>query len=434
MTEDFVTIYTGFKKRVTDAPIEFHEPVALFLISTFAGRRWIMLTTPDLRYFAKNDDAIGGKYLNIWIILLGKSRITRKTSGVVKDVEDIIDNIKPEIKLPTIATPQFLASKLAEMSDSYETHATWVNDECSLFFDLLYEVRSYMVGTDAFLSKIYDGRTFVGGTISRKEERIPNPYLTMLLASVLQTARSFRDAGLRQGFLNRPIYVVGKSKNRRSVQTRQLKSEEKDIVRYILDYLQALSEYPEVVIVKTDNDAKKLLDTYTEKIESYIAEHELDLSESYIANIPDLMLKISALYRLSRLTPKEIREYERPFLQVEYQDMERAQVFVEKCRKWFKGMLDLRAKYTETTGEKDRKVWRSKIVAIVSDRKNWSENRWVTRTTIRSHVYIKLTTFLEIMRELVDEGVLERATQEVIDNWKGRGPKPLGLWRLRITK
>ena len=116
---------------------------------------------------------------------------------------------------------------------------------------------------------------------------------------------------------------------------------------------------------------------------------------------------------------------------VEYQDMERAQIFVEKCKQWFKEMLDLRAKYAETSEEEKRKQWRAKIIAIVSDEKNQSQNRWVTKTTIRKHIAIKIMDLYEVMRALEDFGAIEDAPVEVLESWKGRGPKPDRAWRLK---
>jgi len=431
MTEDFITKYVNFKKGITDAPVEYHEPTALYLISTMVGRRWYILTTPDIHYFTKKDKGTGGKYLNFFFLLLGKSRIARKTSGVIKDVTDILNEICPEITLPDSSTPQYLVSTLAIMGNGSETPATWVDDECSLFFELLYDYRGYMTGIDAILSRAYDCRTYSGGTIKRQKEIIKNPYFTAFLATVNQTVNSFKDKGLRQGLLNRFVYVPGKSKNRRPIQTRLLTKEEEKTSEEILDYLRALKNFSENIAVKMDNEARDLVNNYTKKNEDYIEKHDLDISESYIASLPDIMLKSAALYRLSRLTTEEINHYKRPLLVIEYQDMERGQIFAEKCREWFLEMLKLRAKYSKTPAEERRIIYRNKAIAIIGEPKYHSQDRWVTITRIRDHLAIKIDTLLQIMYYLESAGMVEKASPEVLEAWKGKGRKPTRAWRLK---
>jgi len=167
------------------------------------------------------------------------------------------------------------------------------------------------------------------------------------------------------------------------------------------------------------------------EIEDYIEKHDLDISESYIASLPDIMLKSAALYRISRLTTEEINHYKGYFLIVEYQDMERGQIFAEKCRKWFLEMLKLRSKFSRTPAEETRIIYRNKAIAIIGDTKNHSQDRWVTITKIRDHLAIRIDTLIEIMYYLESTGMIESASPEVLETWKGKGRKPTRAWRMR---
>lgn len=78
--------------RITDAPKKFQEAAAIFLISTMVQRNWIFKSLPDTPIF-NGTNTPKGKLLNVWFVILGKSRITRKTH-VISNIESAIKKLK----------------------------------------------------------------------------------------------------------------------------------------------------------------------------------------------------------------------------------------------------------------------------------------------------------------------------------------------------
>ena len=111
--KDFITKYVEILAKITDAPSEYQEAAMLFLISTAIGRKWTFKSIPDASIFNKKQGS-KGRLLNLWFIILGKSRISRKSSGVLKHVQGILDAtlVKPNA-LTKSFTPEFLIKEMA---------------------------------------------------------------------------------------------------------------------------------------------------------------------------------------------------------------------------------------------------------------------------------------------------------------------------------
>jgi hypothetical protein len=140
-TRDFISEYMEAMRSRTDAPEEFQEAVAYFLISTFAGRRWLFKSLPDMPFFSGGEEGSKpmGRLLNVWFKLLGKSRITRKTS-TFSPAEEAIRELGKDLLLPHISTPEYLHTEMAKKVKGGECHCTWVTDECSGFYSMLKNV------------------------------------------------------------------------------------------------------------------------------------------------------------------------------------------------------------------------------------------------------------------------------------------------------
>ena len=342
---DFVTKYVNLLCRITDSPKEFQEAAALFLLSTAVGRKWIFRSLPETSVFGGKLES--GKPLNLWFIILGKSRITRKTSGVLRHVEDICKKVFGDHRLiSAVFTPEALIKEMSQKSmpsaaAEPETVCAWISDEIAWFFQHLKKKNSYMMSADAFLSRIYDGNTYSRSTIGRGKETIWNPYLTCLLASTTYLPVLFDELQLRLGFMNRFIYVIAERKERKPLRTEPLTEVEQRMVEEILDFLKALSERRQVVMLQMTEEAKELYDAFEEEIENRIANEDLGVKEGYFGNLPNIVVRLSCLYRISRMTPHEIRSYSKPFLFVEKQDVERAINYAWKAWAWFENVVQI---------------------------------------------------------------------------------------------
>jgi hypothetical protein len=342
---DFVARYVKLLAQITDAPQEFQEAAALFLLSTVVGRKWVFRSIPETSIFLDNTQG-SGKLLNIWFIFIGKSRITRKTSGVMNHVAELSVKVLGTEKMITEAfTPEALIEQMAEMSEPFITGEKvtvcfWISDEIAWFFQHLKKQNSYMTTADAFLSKMYDGATYRRATRSKGEEVVWNPHLSVLLASTDYLPTLFDELQMRLGFLNRFIFVFGERKERKSLRTTPLCDNEKTDVQYIEDFLKALVEKPAVTMLEMDMDAKKLYDTFEENIEDRIHNEKLGLKETYIGQLPNLLVRLSCLYRIARMSLEEVKMFKEPVLLVEPEDVEKATRYVEKAWSWFERVIE----------------------------------------------------------------------------------------------
>lgn len=332
---DFITEYKSLMNEITDAPDAYLEASALFLISTFAGRKFIFNTAPEVKIYG---DEIGGRLLNLWFILIGKTRVARKSTTISK-VEEYVEEIAPEILLPKDFTPEALITELSERTLNGVTHAAWIHDEVSQFFEAL-KKKDYMASTDALLSRIYDGRDYHRSTITRGREVIRKPYLTVFIASTDVLPTYFSELYIRQGFLNRFLYIVADRGK-----LRPLEFIDKEDVRHELqklgdEWLKELFLATNVYIFDLDDEAKKFYHEFEHWVDNKILNENLGIKEGFYGNLPNALLKLAGVYHISTMEAHEFKN-PIPFIKVNKHDFERAALFLAECEKWFDQVITL---------------------------------------------------------------------------------------------
>ena len=341
---DFITKYKELLSRITDAPSEYQEAAMLFMISTAIGRSWTLKSIPDSSIF-NEEEGSKGKLLNLWFIILGKSRISRKSSGVLKHIQDLLNAISfSDAELTKSFTPEFLikemATKTKDKAGIEVTECFWIKDEIAGFFKRLKKPNSYIVDLDDQLSSIYDGMTVSRGTIGREKEIVMNPYLTCFLASTDFLPTLFDELRLRLGFLNRFIYVVGTKTRRKELRTDDLNEVEKRIIGEIKAFLYALSNVDKAISMEMTDDAKEVYNSFESSIDSKIAREKLDLKEGYCGQLPNLVVRLSCLFRISRLEIAEIGKL-KAIVKVEKRDVETAIAYSHRAWKWFEKIVEI---------------------------------------------------------------------------------------------
>jgi len=337
--KDFVSRYTYLLSGITDAPLELLEASALFLLSTAVGRKWVFYTAPEASLF-DDKNSTKGKYLNLWFLFLGKSRISRKTT-VIRKAEEFIERIHVSV-LPNVFTPEYLVTELSKISKGGETHATWIQDECSAFFNLLTKKDSYLTSADAILCTLYDCKTYTRGTQQRGKEEVSNPYLTALLASTEDLPACFEDRMIKQGFPNRFGYVLGE-KRYKPLRTEPLTEEEKKEAEELSKFLESLSEKKNDTFLVMSEEAKNLFQEFERKVEEKIEKENFGLKEGYCGNLPNFAIKFACLYRIARMPIEEIQSCEE--VKIEKQDLEKAIEYCKKLWKNFEKVLELRMRH-----------------------------------------------------------------------------------------
>lgn len=396
---NFIDKYVNLLYQITDSPVPFLKATALFTLSTFVKRNFMYFSTPKANVWS--DEERGGQILNLWFILIGKSRITRK-STIVGHSENLIKQINDELLLPYDFTPQSLVKVLSEKCDGYNTYAAWINDEISGFFEQL-ERTDFMTATDTLLSRIYDGRDYMRSTISRGEEPIRRPYLTVLVSSTEYLPTLFDIGRLRQGFLNRFMYVIGRKK-RRLPQKQHVPPKLQNKATDLLQWLKALTHQTDVTYMDLESDAKEIYDEYESKIENIIQKGELEEREGYFGNLPNFLMRLSCLHRIARVPVQDIENYPNMFLTVQKQDIKWARTYVRGVWDDFVKMVQM-MKTTATS--KDVKTSENVIEmvyqTIVESGKKISRSELTTKTNIRADRLNKLIDTLKEQQRIEQE-------------------------------
>jgi DNA-binding transcriptional ArsR family regulator len=243
-------------------------------------------------------------------------------------------------------TPEALIEQMSGMSEPFITGeavtvCSWISDEIAWFFQHLKKQNSYMATADAFLSKIYDGATYRRATRSKGEEVVFYPYLTALVASTDILPTLFDELQIRLGFLNRFIFVIGERKERKPLRTTPLTEDEKAEALYIEDFLKAVAERSIVTMLEMTEEAKQSYDLFEKEMEDKIQNEKLGLKENYCGQLPNLVVRLSCLYRISRMTVEEIKAYSKPVLTVEREDVERTIGYALKAWDWFEKVIEI---------------------------------------------------------------------------------------------
>jgi len=401
---DFIGRYIALLYAITDAPEEFQEAAALFLISAAAGLKWVFRSIPETPIFT-NKHQNRGKTLNLWIIIMGITRITRKSTGVISHVEDILKDIFGEQPfLSKDFTPEYLVKELANKTLGFETYCIWIRDEISGFFEQLRRRDSYMTTADAVLSTIYDGFDYIKGTITRGKESILRPYLTCFLASTEFLPTLFQKLQIRLGFLNRFIFVIGKRKARKPLRVRSLTESERSEAEHLKEFLKALINKRHTTVMTMSEDAKQRYDVFEMQIENRLETENLGIKEGYWGNLPNFTIRLSCLYRLSRMTVEEIRNHREDTLSVDLQDVERAIEYVWKVWGWFEEVIEvmLSGKSTETRRLRDKS--KEFIVSMLKDEDLVEGSNIVEVTS--NETGASDPTIYNALRELRDERVV----------------------------
>jgi len=301
---------------LTDAPPAFIEASALFLVSTFMGRNFSMATLAKSKFFTlrKQEDSLYpefNEFFNLWYIILGKSRIGRK-SVVMGFMKQIIRELFPELEIAYNFTPQALIKNLADekgrdrANGTRETPFVWIQDECTIFFDMLRKA-DFMASTDGLLSKMYDCETFTESTITRGTKTVENPHCTSFLASTPALPKSFSEKLFHQGLLNRFMFVVKENEEFRDerITVNYTEKEEKERI-LITEWFATLNNLIYDNVVTFEEEARLLFSSFTRKIEKIILKEKLGLREPYFGNLPNLLKRLSGVYQIAEMNQTEL--------------------------------------------------------------------------------------------------------------------------------
>jgi hypothetical protein len=306
---DFVDEYVEWASNSCDAPTIYHLACGYWVISSLIGRYVRVVTSY----------APEGLMPNLWMMLIGPSRIVRKTTAM-RLAEGIVRTVEEKLVMPASFTPE----ALYELFNNLQTGdaLAWVKDEFGGFFKML--EKRYMAGLREILNSLYVGK----GEIRRLRKevlRIPDGLYVTALGTLPTPPREYiTDEDFYSGFMNR--WILAYADRREKTIPITYRDDKLLLMRNeLVDRLKKTVESYEgsIIPVSFSSKAAQMLSDYDYVIEQEILRIEqtnpASLWKSYIAEAPQFLIKLSVLRRLAR--EKQLRSV---IIVVEEEDVKRA--------------------------------------------------------------------------------------------------------------
>jgi hypothetical protein len=145
---------------------------------------------------------------------------------------------------------------------------------------------------------------------------------------------------------------------------------------------------------------------FEKEVEDKIQNEKLGLMESYLGQLPNLVVRLSCLYRLSRMTAEEIKIYNKPVLTVEMEDVERAKGYAMKAWDWFGKVIEIMQSAQKTGPLFPKESAKNAILECLSDGSEKHVN--VIKTYVIERTGASQATFYTALRLLLDARKVER--------------------------
>jgi len=319
---DFIKEWVELLNRLTDANKSLKEASGLFVISSIIGHKAIIPSTTDSKIFSEGLE-LTGKRLNLWFLIIGKSRWSRK-STVLSYVDDYLRTISNDLIASTIATPEALVDELSE-----NPHKAWIMDEFGIILEAC-KRKDYMADITGLLQKLYDGRTFTRRTRGRGRITISNPYFTVIASTTPFSIRErlINDSLFIHGFLNRFLILWDEGVEKVvPIGERLIKIEDEAVKEKrdkLIEFGKYLYKVNNVLILEPTKEVRDYLSILEKRLSTRMSGDEI--INLYTGNIADFILRISGIYRLSRLNKEEL---EKPIITIEGEDYRRAYKFIQ---------------------------------------------------------------------------------------------------------
>ena len=286
---DLIDKYVEYAKISTDSPELYHKVASYWIASTLLGR------------YASVQTSYTTIIPNVWAIIIGPSRVTRKTTAMYM-AERIIREINKDMIFPASFSPEAIYEELSSVKDG-EARA-WVKDEIGGFFKAL--DKNYMRGTRELLSSLYSGR---GETRVLRKERFVIPdriYMTVIATMPTPPHNYFSDEDFTSGFANRFLLVQRLERDGRTIPIMGADSNASLIAReeLIEQYKALIAKYRDkTLIINFDYESTNILTEFEKRVDEEIIQLEKEnpnsLFKSYISEMPTYLIKLAVLRKIS---------------------------------------------------------------------------------------------------------------------------------------
>lgn len=273
----FVADYFKYAEPLTDAPPQFHLPVALCVFSTIIGNKVHL--------------ALGAQklYPNIWALVLAPSSTHRKTSSLEMGL-GLIRSFNPKRIMPNdFSTEAFLAHLAAN------PQGVMAFSEFSILLEICQ--RTYAGGLKELLTDLYDCRPSYIRKLSEKEYVINNPCLSLIGASTVEwLVNKINEGDIRGGFMARFLYFPASKKIKSLPIPPRANEQERDA---LIEALKGIEAAFEGEMTYSDEARAIYEEWYLENEKSIENEIRSDLLSSFFNRLPTYCWKLAMIYAIS---------------------------------------------------------------------------------------------------------------------------------------
>jgi len=276
--------FMEYASPLTDAPDEFLFGPALVCVAGVIGNK-ICIPFGSMQI-----------YPNLWILLLAKSSIFRKSTSITI-ARQIVEKIEGTVIMPDQSTPETFLEDLQE-------------NPCGIY--VLYELgsflknmeRSYMRGFKEDLTHIYDcPPKFRRRRKNPKGERITieitHPCISLISGSTIEWfLEAVREDDICGGFLPRFLYIPAEIKEKETIILPPPKNLQKE--NKLVRKLQRIREKTGQILIHPETETFELYRGWVEKIEKKSQDHRQEsLLAAFYTRLEIAALKIAMIIEAS---------------------------------------------------------------------------------------------------------------------------------------
>jgi len=286
--EDFVDEYVEVLRKKTDAPPIYIEASAYLILSATLG--------PYSQFIASyNPEPI---IPNIWELLLGPSRIVRKTN-IFKYTCKTLEDVLGFFTCISDGSPEGFVTVLSKLNPG--DLAAFLRDEMGGWFRGIHK-KDYMGGLRELMNSIYDGVGF-NRVLRSQTFTIPKGLYFIVFGTVptpIKLYQCFNDEDFASGFLNRFLLVYVEEREIRYPITYR-NDEADDKYRKLIEELKTVRKgLRDVKIVSPSGTVAERMDKIDVEVEGRVKAEKNSFFGTYLSTYLNHLLKLSILHRLGR--------------------------------------------------------------------------------------------------------------------------------------
>lgn len=284
-SKDFVTEYSLWTSKMTDAPQEHQILASLVALAAVIG--------------AVKLDWKQGCLPNVQVVLLGRTYLDRKTGGTLRCFKEVIP---PELILQAT---DFSPESIQSLLQAHNGEGLLPIDEWGLFVRD-FKKKEFMAGMPRLMIKWYDSVPLLKKTYSNPVH-IDCPFVNVLCLSTRETVvENIGKYDITNGLVGRQIHCY--AERHEYLDPSEATAEDEAKANELRKWLKDLYEH-RVKKAKFSPEAEKLLKDYKRKIDDELQEKRDEVYSAVVGRYSgDYSVKFSLLYQFSEEDPKHVPE------------------------------------------------------------------------------------------------------------------------------